>query len=194
MSHLLARLDLAFKAAFELRCQHLLNCKSDNEVIRLSVNMESLEKADVAAITRWFDIAHPFCDVMECMIPTRCQLHIKLRERDDEAHGKISKMKMMSSRDAWAAYEASKFHDLLSLANRYSCRKSNPRSGHLRVLKALWRTHRPALIEKDNMLDGSLRNYNRVLLHNTIHQAEPCLGFYKFGELKIKKSLKSYKS
>ncbi len=54
-----------------------------------------------------------------CEIATTKLLTDLLEAADKEYGGKLSKMKRMESRLAWADHEAKKLHDLLSKCNKY---------------------------------------------------------------------------
>ena len=143
------RLGIAFDTALGARFEELSKFKNDNEVFRMSLNVDQVEKADGHAIDRWFEILHPFCDIMHCMVPSTSQLQLMFKSRDQHWRRKLSKMSSAASVDAWAHYEATKMHELLALTNKYCSRPGNARGARLRILKDMWRKHKPHLMERD---------------------------------------------
>ena len=90
-----------------------------NEVFKLKLNSDMLEKCDTQVIELHFEIVHPFLDGLGFEVPTVLMLQKLFRESDDCRNQKLSKYTKADSRNSWSLYEANKFHIVLSLSNRY---------------------------------------------------------------------------
>ena len=143
----LGDVQVALEAACSILFKEILKDKAENEVFRLHLNADGLERVTSTVIEQYFDAIYAFGDSLRCRIPTPSVI-------DRNKNFKISKFGLAGSRHAWYDYEMGKWHRILSLVNRYNARPGMPRSAKLRLLKHLWHKHRPQLAEAKNGTDN----------------------------------------
>lgn len=142
-------LCMDMEIAFNLLIKTILQSKVSNELFRMSLNADMIEKCDVSVIERHFEQVYEFMKRRHLHIPTTMQSKQCLVALDNKMQKKLSKVKSRASQEAWAEYESSKWHAILSLSNRYAVRPGGTTSVRLGLLKELWRQERPELLTFD---------------------------------------------
>ena len=51
----------------------------ENELFRLVVNVDNVEKVDLTVVENYFDVVHPFMDHLMCQLPTKAGVRDALR-------------------------------------------------------------------------------------------------------------------
>ena len=69
-----------------------------------------MEKVDLKAVVKNYEIIYQLADFCECRIPTKKALEIGLAKADKDQKFKISGYTQAQARAAYVAYEASKLH------------------------------------------------------------------------------------
>ena len=121
-----------------------------NTLLRLTPGPENIEKPDVAALERNYNIVFGVMDLLKCDVPTACAFRnaIKIVDKDHD-FALTHRMKTSDSKRAWYHYEGEKMHRLIGHANRHFTSKKNrdsiPSTMKLILLKELWRKHKSEL-------------------------------------------------
>ena len=146
MSLSLEHFKIIVDSVFEKRFAALKGNPTKNVVVELVCGKDDgIERATSEVIEAYFDELQPFGDCTKCEIPTTKTCELCFAASDAKRDFMLSKMATKGGRHAWAMYEGKKWHELLSLVNRYSRRKGSPRKKRCAILKELWLQHKPHL-------------------------------------------------
>ena len=147
-----------FSAAILSACgaqiAHNIRTGGGKPLSKLSAGLEGMEKVDLKAVVKNYEIIYQLADFCECRIPTKKALENGIAKADKDQQFKISGYTQAQARAAYVAYEASKLHMMLSHINNHfgkkKLRNALPQELKIGMLKDLWKRHRPAWFESDH--------------------------------------------
>lgn len=137
---------LTFETVFGQVFAEVAAHKLKNEIIVLAISRENLEKVDMRVIENYKDQIYGMCDMTRCAVLTTSACAELFLKADKNHSYKLSKFKGIGAQRAWAGFEGSKLHEILSVTNRYMLRPVTHKNKKIDALKALWWKHKPEMM------------------------------------------------